>query len=199
MYSEKGGDTFAMTPDTAPDTLVKGSSSPILCDLRGYQAAPNQWMDLAFCITSPGPNFEISWCWASEGDPTNWQGTTSVATGPNRSIPELIYSPGAPGGGAAVFYNDSLGNLWLDAPWFSGITEDNAEEKDKIRSQIVLPGSVVEVGSTGAIVYDVIGRKILKLDTDSWNLKDANGKDFKGGIYFIVDKYGNRLKLLLMK
>jgi hypothetical protein len=200
MYSEYGGDTFAMTPDTAPDTLIKGSSSPILCDLRGYQVAPNQWMDITYCLTSSGPNFENFWCWSSEGDPANWQGITSVGTGTNRSIPELFYSPGAPGTGAGVVYNDSLGNLWLDAPWKeSGIDETSTGNKDKIRSQIVLAGSVVEVGSAGAVVYDVTGRQIRTLNTNLWDLKDGEGNEVDPGIYFIVDKYDNRLKLSVMK
>ncbi len=196
LYSENGGKVW----DSIPDTLADESYSPVLCDLRGYQVAPNQWMDITYCFTSSGPNFENFWCWSSEGDPTNWQGDTSVATGANRSMPELIYSPGAPGGGAGVVYNDSLGNLWFDAPWLlSGIAENLNDNKDKIRSQIVFAGSTVEIGSTGAIVYDITGRKILKLDTDFLNLKNAEGKDFKGGIYFIVDRYGNRLKLSVIK
>jgi hypothetical protein len=157
-------------------------------------------MDITYCLTSSNPSFENFWCWSSESDPTNWQETASVGTGTNRSIPELIYSPGAPGGGAGVVYNDSLGNLWFDAPWReSGIVED-IDKKDEIRSQIILAGSSVEVGSNGAIVYDVTGRKIVILNTSSWNLTDSDGKKVKGGIYFIVDKKnGNRLKLSVVK
>jgi len=202
LYSEEGGDDWPITPGSlTPDTLSKGSSSPVLCDIRGYQVAPNQWMDITYCLTSPTPSFENFWCWSAEGDPTNWQGDTSVATGENRSMPELIYSPGAPGGGAGVVYNDSLGNLWLDAPWKeSGIEEALTENKNTISSQVVLAGSSVEVGSTGAVVYDVTGRGIRTLDISVWDLKDGNGKEVKGGIYFIVYKEnGNRLKLSVIK
>lgn len=200
LYSEHGGDTFAMTPDTAPDTLVKGSSLPILCDLRGYQVAPNQWMDITYCFTSSAPSFENFWCWSSEGEPTNWQGTTSVGTGANRSTPELIYSPGASGGGGAVVYNDTLGNLWFDAPWFSGIAENPSNKGNKIRNLIVLPGSSVEVGSVGAIVYDVTGREIKNLSGDTWDLKDGKGKEVEGGIYFIINQAnGNIIKLSVIK
>ena len=120
QYSQNGGIDWSSTSDT----LVKESSSPVLCDLRGYQVAPNQWMDITYCFTSPDPSFENFWSWSVEGDPANWQETSSVGMGPNKSIPELIYSPGAPGGGGAVIFNDSLGNLWFDAPWReSGIAE----------------------------------------------------------------------------
>jgi hypothetical protein len=195
QYSQNGGADW----DSIPDTLADESYSPVLCDLRGYQAAPNQWMDITYCFTSSTPSFENFHCWASEEEPANWQGTASVGTGANRSIPELIYSPGAPGGGGAVVYNDSLGNLWFDAPWFSGIPENPGNKGNKIRSLIVLPGSSVEVGEAGATIYDVTGRGILTLNSSSWDLKDGEGKEVEGGIYFIVDKNGNRLKLSLIK
>jgi hypothetical protein len=196
LYSQDGATNW--TSD--PDTLAQGSSSPVLCDIRGYQAAPNQWMNITYCFTSSGPSFENFWCWSEEASPTNWQGLTSVGTGPNRSVPKLIYSPGAPGSGSGVFYNDSLGNLWLDTPWFSGITEKDGKKKDKIRSQIVLAGSSVQIGSTEAIVYDVTGREIIKLNTSSWDLKDGEGKEVKSGIYFVVDREnGNRIKLSILK
>ena len=92
QYSQNGGIDWSSTSDT----LVKESSSPVLCDLRGYQVAPNQWMDITYCFTSPDPSFENFWSWSVEGDPANWQETSSVGMGPNKSIPELIYSPGAP-------------------------------------------------------------------------------------------------------
>jgi hypothetical protein len=195
QYSQNGGADW----DSIPDTLADESYSPVLCDLRGYQAAPNQWMDITYCFTSSTPSFENFHCWASEEEPANWQGTASVGTGANRSIPELIYSPGAPGGGGAVVYNDSLGNLWFDAPWFSGIPENPGNKGNKIRSLIVLPGNSVEVGEAGATIYDVTGRGILTLNSSSWDLKDGEGKEVEGGIYFIVDKNGNRLKLSLIK
>ncbi len=202
LYSEEGGDDWPFGPDTLiPNTLLTGSFSPVLCDLRGYQVEPNEYMDIVFCITSSGPYFENTWLWTSEGNPTNWQGTTSVATGANRSMPELIYSPGASGSGAGVFYNDSLGNLWLDAPWLlSGIAENLNDNKDKIRSQIVFAGSIVEIGSTGATVYDVTGRAITKLNGSSWNLTDGEGGDIKPGIYLIVNEgTGERVKLSVIK
>jgi hypothetical protein len=194
LYSEGRGNTW----DSIPDTLANESSSPIICDLRGYQVAPNQWMDIAYCFTSSAPSFENFWCWASESEPTNWQGTASVGTGSNRSIPEIVYSPGA--SGAAVVYNDSLGNLWFDAPWReSGITEKPNEILPKTKSKIALAGSTIKLGSTGATVYDITGREIIKLNNDSWNLKNGNGQKVETGIYFIIDKTGNKLKLSVIK
>jgi hypothetical protein len=196
LHSQNGGADW----DSVPDTLADESYSPVLCDLRGYEVAPNQWMDVTYCFTSSAPSFENLWCWSSEDEPTNWQGTASVGTGANRSVPELIYSPGAPGGGGAVVFNDSLGNLWFDAPWYSGISEDTDIIKKKIRSQIVPAGSTVEVCSAGATVYDVTGRAIKILNTNSWNLKDEEGKEVEGGIYFIVEKEnGYRIKLSILR
>jgi hypothetical protein len=182
-----------------PDTLAKGSPSPILCDIRGFQVAPNQWMDITYCFRTsvPVPSFENFWCWSSESDPTSWQGITSVSTGIINSIPELIYSP--PAGGGAVVYNDFYGNLWFDAPWYSGIVEDTDKDGDKIRSQIVLPGSSVEVNSAGAVVYDVTGRKIKELNSNIWNLTDEKGKEVESGIFFIVGEKGNKIKLSVIK
>jgi hypothetical protein len=196
LYSEDGGSNWSSTPDT----LVKGSLSPVLCDLRGYEVAPNQWMDMTYCFTSssPTPSFENFWCWSSEGDPANWQGTTSVATGANRSTPELIYSP--PAGGGAVVFNDSLGNLWFDAPWKESGIAEIGKEKDKMRSEVVLPGSLVKLNSRGGIVYDVTGREIKELNGNSWDLTDGKNKEVKGGIYFIVnEKTGERVKLSVIK
>lgn len=204
LYSEEGGNDLPTVSPPAnsviPDTLASGSSSPIICDLRGYQAAPNQYMNITYCFTDSTPSFENFWCWASESNPTNWQELASVGTGPNRSFPELVYSPGSPGTGSLVFYNDSLGNIWLDAPWLSGITEDNGKAKDKIKSRIVLAGNTVETGSAGATVYDVTGREIITLNSNSWDLKDAEGEEVKAGIYFIVDKESvNTIKISVIK
>ena len=204
LYSEEGGNDWPNLSPPAnsviPDTLATGSFSPVLCDIRGYQAVPNQYMNITYCFTDSTPSFENFWCWAEEGDPTNWQGLASVGTGPNRSIPELVYSPGASGTGSVVFYNDSLGNIWLDAPWFSGITEDTGVETKEIKNQIVLAGNPIEIGSTAATVYDVTGREIITLNSNSWDLKDGEGEDVKAGIYFIIDKEnGNRLKLSVIK
>lgn len=196
LYSQNGGDTWTSTPDT----LVKGSYSPIICDLRGIQSSPNKYMDLTYCFTTLTPSFENFRCWASEDEPINWQGIASVGTGTYSSIPELIYSPGAPTYGEGIIYNDVYGNLWFDARWLGGITEDTDPENKKIRSQIVLAGSIVEAGSAGATVYDVTGREIITLNTSSWDLKDGKGKEVKTGIYFIVDKEnGNKLKLSIIK
>jgi len=196
FYSGNGGKVWS----SIPDTLADESYSPVLCDLRGYQVAPNKWMDIAYCFKSSAPSFENFWSWSSEDEPTNWQGTASVGTGANRSIPELIYSPGASGGGGAVVFNDTLGNLWFDAPWSeSGIALDTEQTTAGIRSQVVLAGSIVEIGSSGATVYDVTGREIKILTNNSWDLKDGEGKKVKGGIYFIVDKNGDRLKLTIIK
>jgi hypothetical protein len=196
LYSQNGAANW--TSD--PDTLAQGSSSPVLCDIRGYQAAPNQWMNITYCFTYSGPSFENFWCWSEKGSPTNWQGSASVGTGVNRSIPELIYSPGASATGAGVVYSDSLGNLWFDAPWLSaGIADNPNESKDNIISKVVNAGSPVEIGSTGANVYDETGRKIITLNTNLWDLRDEAGKEVKVGIYFIIDKNGDRIKLSIIK
>jgi hypothetical protein len=196
-YSEDGGVNWS----SAPDTLKKGSSSPVLCDIRGYEIGPCEYMDMAYCFTSssPTPSFENFWCWSVEGAPTIWNNITSVSTGINSSTPELIYSPGSSASGGGVVYNDFYGNLWFDAPWYSGVPE-GGDNEDKIRSQIVLAGSSVKLNSSGAIVYDVMGREIIKLNGDRWNLKDENGEEVEGGIYFIInEKTGERVKLSVIK
>lgn len=195
LYSENGGDIWTSNPDT----LVKGSYTPILCDLRGYQVEPNEYMDITFCVTSSG-FFENDWYWSSKSNPDDWSGFACVSIGANRSMPKLVYSPGASEPGAAVVYNDSLGNLWLDAPWKeSGIVE-NTDRKDQIRSQVVLSGNPVELNSSGAVVYDVAGREIRKLNTAYWDSKDENGQKVESGIYFIVNKNTReRVKLSILK
>jgi hypothetical protein len=200
VYSENGGNDWTATPDT----LAKGSIMAIYSDIRGYQAAPNNpYMNITYSLTAFDipPTYANFWGWSLNSDPTNWQGINIAGTGETTSIPELVYSPGASATGIVyIVYNDSYGNLWFDAPWFSGITENKGKKKDKIRSQIVLTGSSVELSSTGSIVYDVTGREIIKLNTDSWDLKDGKGKEVKGGIYFIVNKEkGNRIKLSIIK
>ncbi len=82
----------------------------------------------------------------------------------------------------------------------SGITKNSNYNKDKIKNQIVLPGSTVEVNFSGAIVYDVTGRKIKVLNTNIWDLTDEKGKEVKGGIYFIVNSTtSERIKLSIIK
>jgi hypothetical protein len=197
LYSQNGGVSW----NSAPDTLAEGSSSPVLCDLRGYQVDPNEYMDITYCFTStvPYPSYKNFFRWSYEGDPTNWHDTTFVSEGLQSSVPELIYSPGggAPGGG--VVYNDFFGNLWFDAPWYSGIAEGE-EREGEIKSRIVLSPGSVEVISSGAVVYDVMGRKIKVLDSNIWDLTDEKGRKVDGGIYFVVkNETGDREKLILIK
>ncbi len=80
----------------------------------------------------------------------------------------------------------------------SGIAENLKENEDKIRSEVVLPGCVVKLGSAGSTVYDITGREISKLTGDSWDLKDAQGEKVNCGIYFLVnEKTGERVKILI--
>jgi len=207
LYSEEGGDDWPNSPlapgTVIPDTLVKGSLEEIYSDIRGYQVTPNQYMNIAYCFTTfdvPFPTYQNVWRWSSESDPTNWHEASTVGEGTNISVTELVYSPGAPATGSGVVYNDSYGNLWFDAPWReSGIAENPNENITEIRNRIALAGGMVEVGSSKAIVYDVTGREIIKLNTGSWNLKDKNGKEVEAGIYFIIDKNSNKIKLSVIK
>jgi predicted acyl esterase len=81
----------------------------------------------------------------------------------------------------------------------AGIRENLNNNKDKIRSQIVLPGSFVEISYWGAVVYDITGREIKNLDDNIWDLTNEEGKEIDGGIYFIVGKKGDKIKLLIIK
>ncbi len=196
LYSEDGGYTWTSTPDT----LAQGSYAPVASDIRGYQSSPNQYMNVTYCLTAMLPMFTNYYRWSSDSDPTNWHDTTIVGNGMERSITEMIYSPGSPAPGGGVVYNDAYGNLWFDGPWYSGISEDTDKGKTTISSKIVLAGSSVELGSVGAVVYDVTGREIIKLNTNTWDLKDKEGKEVKGGIYFIADKENNvKIKLSVIK
>ena len=201
LYSEKGGNDWPIDPDTLtpPDTLVQGSEAPVFFDIRGYQVSPNPYMDITYCMQSTVPLFTNYFRWSSESDPTNWHDTTYVTDGTFFSYPELVYSPGSPASGAGVVYNDYFGRLWFDAPWHSGVAEDTDINKKKIGSQIVLKGSSVQCGSVGATVYDLTGRKIVKLNTNSWDLRDADGKEVKVGIYFIIERNGSKSKLSVIK
>jgi hypothetical protein len=202
-YSVDGGSNWSGTPDT----LVKGSLSPVFCDIRGYEVIPNEYMDITYCVTSTSVsnvNYDNYFRWSAESEPTNWHDTTfvaritaGIATLPLR--PELVYSPGASEPGAGVVYN-SPGKLWFDAPWVSGIPESSDKIVNKIRSQIVFAGSTVKVGSAGTIVYDVTGKKIKELNSKEWNLTDEKGEEVKGGIYFIINKKtGEKIKLSILK
>ncbi len=197
QYSVDGGDNWS----TDIDTIIQGSNGPVLSDIRGYEVAPNEYMDIAYCVTSRVEflfSYDNYFRWSSESDPTNWHDTTGVSGGLFSSIPEIVYSPGgsAPGGG--VVYNDWNGNLWFDAPWYSGIADNSKEHKEKIRSEVVLPGSVVKLSSAGSTVYDIAGREITRLTGDSWDLKDTQGEKVNCGIYLIVNENtGERVKILI--
>jgi hypothetical protein len=199
-YSEDGGTHWS----SSIDTIIQGSTGGVCSDIRGYEVESNQYMDITYCVTSPDVNYDNYFRWSSEDEPADWNDTTfvaritaGIATLPLR--PELVYSPGSSASGAGVVYN-SPGKLWFDAPWVSGIPENKYEIVNKIRSQIVLAGSVVVVGSAGAVVYDVTGREITKLNGSSWDLTDEKGGDIKPGIYFIVnEKTGERVKLSVIK
>jgi hypothetical protein len=196
-YSQDGGASWL----TIPDTLAQGSATPVLCDLRGYEVGPNKYMDMTYCFTYsiPYPSYKNFFRWSSEDDPTNWHDTVYVGEGIESSDPQLIYSPGGSASGGGVVYNDFFGNLWFDAPWYSGIPEDE-EKEAKIRSRIILSSSSVEVNSSGSVIYDVMGRKIKGLNGNIWDLTDEKGMKVDSGIYFIVDgETGEREKLILIR
>jgi hypothetical protein len=197
QYSVDGGDNWS----TDIDTITQGSNGPVISDIRGYEVAPNEYMDITYCVTSRVEflfSYDNYWRWSSEGDPTNWHDITDVSGGLFSSVPEIVYSPGASGTEAGVVYNDWNGNLWFDAPWYSGIADNSKEKEEKIRSEVVLPGSVVKLNSRGSTVYDITGREITKLTGDSWDLKDTKGEKVNCGIYVIVnEKTGERVKILL--
>jgi hypothetical protein len=196
-YSVDGGDNWS----SSVDTIIQGSNGGVISDIRGYEVAPNQYMDITYCVTHRVDmlfSYDNYFRWSSEGDPTNWHDTTEVSGGAFSSVPEIVYSPGAPASGAGVVYNDLMGNLYFDAPWYSGIAENSKENEDKIRSEIVLPGSVVKLNSAGSTVYDLTGREITRLTGDSWDLKNAKGTKVNCGIYFIVnEKTGEKVKVLM--
>lgn len=196
-YSGDGGTTWS----SDIDTITQGSNGPVLSDIRGYEVGPNQYMDITYCVTSHVDilfSYHNYWRWSSEGDPTNWHDITDVDGGLFSSRPEIVYSPGGSAPGAGVVYNDIMGNLYFDAPWYSGIAENSKENEEKVRSEVVLPGSVVKLGSIGATVYDISGREITKLTGDSWDLKDTQGKKASCGIYLILnEKTGERVKVLI--
>lgn len=203
-YSEDGGENWSS--DT--DTLTQGSDGAIISDIRGYQAAPNEYMDITYSYKSSiylDPiwilTYDNYFQWSSEGDPTNWHDTTNIDGGLFNSVPELIYSPGAPATGGAVIYNDNGGNLWFDAPWYSGVPENvTKEEKDKIRSQIVLSTGSIKINSESADIYDISGRKLKTIESSIWDLTDKNGKKVDVGIYFLVNsKTGEKVKLTVVK
>jgi len=198
-YSVDGGDNWS----TDIDTITQGSNGPVISDIRGYEVAPNQYMDITYCVTSHVDilfTYHNYFRWSSEGDPTNWHDTTDVSGGLFSSIPEIVYSPGGSAPGAGVIYNDLMGNLYFDAPWYSGIAENSKENEEKIRSEIVLPGNVVKLGSVGATVYDITGREITRLTGDSWDLKNTQGEKVNCGIYFIVnDETSERVKISIIK
>jgi predicted acyl esterase len=82
----------------------------------------------------------------------------------------------------------------------SGIFENSNKNKGKIENQIVLHGSAVEIDYCSAVVYDVTGREIKKLNNNTWDLTNEQGKKIGGGIYFVKDKEtGDKIKLLIIK
>ena len=196
-YSVDGGDNWS----TNIDTIIQGSNGPVISDIRGYEVAPNEYMDITYCVTSRVEflfSYDNYFRWSSESDPTNWHDITEVSGGLFNSVPEIVYSPGGSAPGAGVVYNDWDGNLWFDAPWYSGIAENSKENAEKIRSEVVLPGSVVKLSSAGSTVYDITGREITRLTGDSWDLKDIQGEKVNCGIYLIVnEKTGERVKILM--
>jgi hypothetical protein len=200
MYSQNGGNSWS-----SPDTLAKESSSPILSDISGLQCTASEYIDMIFCITtfsSPYTYFTIYDSWTSEYEPTNWQ-DICVVSGPalNFSTPKMVFSPGSPDYGNGVVFNDAEGNLWFDSPWHNAIPENEIDnEGDKITSKVVLAGTAVEVSSPNTFIYNIIGRKIKKLNTNIWDLTDEKGKKADIGIYFAInDVTGEKVKIILIK
>ena len=198
LYSQDGGDSWSSTSNT----LAEGSLEPVICDLRGYQVASNPYMEIAYCFISDypyDPYYSNFFSWSSETEPTSWHDTTFVSEGIGSSTPELIYSPGASGFVGGIVYNDFYGNLYFDAHWRSGIPESEDTEV-KIKSRVVLSSGTVKINSSYAVIYDVMGRKLKKLNSNVWDLTDEKGREVDDGIYFIIDgKTGTKEKLILIK
>lgn len=198
-YSTDGGANWTSTIDT----MLQGLTASYPCDIRGYQAAPNEYINIVY-MNAPlgGMVGQNVWKWSSESDPTNWHTADTVSPWLLFGMySELIYSPGAAASGSGVIYNDVNGNLWFDAPWIiSGIPEIEGNEEFTISSNIVHSSDQIRLSHAGVDIYDLTGRKIQTVNKRIWDLKNASGEKVGSGIYFIVSKKtGDRKKVIVVK
>lgn len=196
-FSDDGGQNWSIDPDT----MFKDSAALIPCDLRGYQAGENPYMNFTYHVAS-GWYGRSYWRWANESNPADWSNPDTVTPWMFLGVQhELVYSPGSPGSGSGVIYSGIAGGLWFDAPWItSGINVVTEEDRFSVNKNILHSSDRLTFSHPGVDIFDVSGRKVRTLSGKTWNLKDNYGQPAETGIYFIKSKEtGESEKVIIVR
>jgi len=194
--------------DTVPypvDTIVSGIPDTIMFSIKGYQASPNQWIDMAYTWSEDFYGLWYRTYWQYTNTPYSWSSpdTVNPLVLGAEYVPEIVYSPGAsaPGSGVVYYTRDNGGALYFDAPWItSGIEERFITQKLRVNSTVLYRSGYFEFNKSGIEIYDHIGREVHYISGKRWDLKAESGKPVSPGIYFAVKKEtGEVIKLTVLR
>ncbi len=159
-----------------PDTVAGTSHDERSVDLKNFTDDGNPYVNLSYCDIGPTLLGNAWLGYSSSGAPGTW--TPLSDSWVNKSVyvgwdysrsPRIVYSPGGPGSGGGLVFEDMSGGGYFNAPWFTGVVENRAQP-NRTATLNVLPSvargpvRVTWSGSaTRLVVTDVAGRIVRSI------------------------------------
>jgi len=179
-------------------------------DIKFYKAPGNRHVNMAWIYDNGSTNRDVHWTWSGGDDPTQWHGDIVINDylahpWPFGAAPRIVYSPGAPapGGGGVVYAGFGGQNLYFDAPWMTGILDNDSSEinfvsiyPNLITSKSPLNISLSQEGLVEILFYDVCGRLAYHIEPTFWN--EGNNTLYlnmlNNGIYLTEIKHNGNIR-----
>jgi len=176
-------------------------------DIRSYTFRGNPWINA--CYITEGPQFRaVQRRHAHSRTPTEWSepltmNETSAGTG-SSVRPKLCYSPGAGPGGGAIYTGAGLLNLYWNAPWHTGMAEQETQTANSPQLTVTVVRGVLRaghdwfpLGETGScpkpVLLDIAGRRVIELKPGQNDIRRA-----VPGVYFVRRWDGQSVSKLIV-
>ena len=204
-FSKNGGtnwdDDYVLAQNTGLSNTVY---------MKGYNASPNQWMNIAFINTFAKP--QVYWRYSAGTTPDAWSVPRIVndfeAAAFTSQPPRLVYSPGAAGTGSGVVYAGTK-KLYFTAPWLTSEMDFyNNQPLEKLNLKIIAEENTIRLNfelksaqNVAAKIYSSLGEPVKTLNnaqlsagehTLHWDGRNNAGEIVQPGNYFCVVKTKNQ-------
>lgn len=177
--------------------------------MKGFNASPNQWMNVAFINTFAKP--QVYWRYSAGTSPDAWSTPRIVndfeAAGFTTQPPRLVYSPGATGSGSGVVYAGKK-KLYFTAPWLTleyVFYDDKPLEKFNLKiiteeNKIRVNFKLKSARNVSVKIYSPLGELVKTLSDAQlsagehalhWDGRNNAGENVRQGNYFCVVKTAN--------
>jgi flagellar hook assembly protein FlgD len=177
--------------------------------MKGYNASPNQWMNVAFINTYAEP--QVYWRYSAGTTPDAWSVPRIVndfeAAAFTTQPPRLVYSPGSAGTGSGVIYA-GIKKLYFTAPWLTSENDFyNDQPLEKLNLKVIAEENKIQLDfelksdqNVAIKIYSSFGELVKTLHeaqlragkhTLHWDGYNNAGEKIQQGNYFCVVKTAN--------